>query len=129
MMSDATTVAATAASATAVIGGAQILGIEASVIVGAIAGVAFFMLQSTDRGIVSRVALFVPSSIGTAFAADAVSSWFALSAKITPIIAFTIGLVFVLMSSAWIRKAQGRGFFSSAFNWIIDKLLALRSGK
>lgn len=115
-MSDASTVAATAAAGTAVVGSASLFGVDLSVMVGAVAGVAFFMLQSADRGIVQRVALFVPSSIGTAFASDALSTWFALPARVTPIIAFAIGLVIVIVSSAWIRRAQKEGFLASIFS-------------
>lgn len=120
-MSDGSTVVATAivAPATAALGASSVFGIDLAIMAGAVSGVAVFMLQSTDRTIPQRIALFVPSSIGTAFGADAIANWFSLSSRMTPIIAFILGLIIVVASSAWIRKAQTRGFLAS----ILEKFL------
>ena len=122
-MTDQSAVVATGVSAAAVVTGATWLGAETAVWVGAVAGVAFFMLSSADRTIGQRIALFVPSSIGTAFGSEAVVEYMGLQPKAGPVVAFALGLVLVVLSSKWIRStetASGR-FFAEVWRRITGR--------
>lgn len=124
-VTDTSHFAASGVSAIAVVTGAGFLGESIATWIGAVSGVLFFMVSSSNLSIAKRLALFVPASAGTAFGADTLVTAFGWSPKAIPFVAFVFGLVIVVAALALIQQSQKRGSMSAAFRWILEKLLSI----